>query len=89
MTRKKAPLCSLAGRRLCRQLRLQGRGGVDSRLSFFLAGIHTVSAIETILDKDRFTLEELLEEDEVLQVRVFPPVVCWAGSSTFFFLFGR
>ena len=30
-------------------------------------GIHTVSAIETILDKPSFTLEELLEEDEVLQ----------------------
>ncbi len=45
---------------------------LESRLSFFLAGIHTVSAIETILDKDRFTLEELLEEDEVLQVRRLP-----------------
>lgn len=31
------------------------------------AGIRTVSAIETILEKDKFTLEELLDEDELLQ----------------------
>lgn len=30
-------------------------------------GFHTVSAIDTILDKDEFTLEELLDEEEILQ----------------------
>ena len=30
-------------------------------------GFHTVSAVETILEKDNFTLEELLDEDELLQ----------------------
>ncbi len=32
-----------------------------------ITGIRTVSAIETILEKDKFTLEELLDEDELLQ----------------------
>lgn len=56
---------------------------VARRLSRTLAGIRTVSAIETILEKDTFTLEELyvpdvvgeqlftcpcrLDEDELLQ----------------------
>lgn len=30
-------------------------------------GFHTVSAVETILDKESFTLEELLDEEEILQ----------------------
>jgi len=30
-------------------------------------GFHAVSAVETILEKDSFTLEELLDEDELLQ----------------------
>jgi hypothetical protein len=30
-------------------------------------GFHTISAIDTILDKDEFTLEELLDEEEILQ----------------------
>jgi len=30
-------------------------------------GFHTVSAVETILDRDSFTLEELLDEEEILQ----------------------
>tara|TARA_R110002050_G_scaffold256568_7_gene395553 strand:+ start:1139 stop:1564 length:426 start_codon:yes stop_codon:yes gene_type:complete len=30
-------------------------------------GFHTVSAVENILERDSFTLEELLDEDELLQ----------------------
>jgi len=30
-------------------------------------GFHTVSAVETILDRESYTLEELLDEDEILQ----------------------
>lgn len=30
-------------------------------------GFHTVSAVETILDRDSFTLDELLDEEEILQ----------------------
>ena len=30
-------------------------------------GFHTVSAIDTILDKEEHTLEELLDEEEILQ----------------------
>jgi serine/threonine-protein phosphatase 6 regulatory subunit 3 len=30
-------------------------------------GFHTVSAVETILDRESFTLEELLDEEEILQ----------------------
>jgi hypothetical protein len=30
-------------------------------------GFHTVSAVETILDKEHFTLQQLLDEEEVLQ----------------------
>jgi hypothetical protein len=30
-------------------------------------GFHTVSAVETILDRESFTLEELLDEEETLQ----------------------
>jgi hypothetical protein len=53
-------------------------------------GIHTVSAIETILDKDRYTLEEILEEDEVLQVLpARPSCSLWRFffASFFFFFF--
>ncbi|KAG2243147.1 hypothetical protein Bca52824_095010 [Brassica carinata] len=32
-----------------------------------MAGLSTASAVETILDKDGFTLEELLDEDEIIQ----------------------
>ncbi|XP_047947954.1 serine/threonine-protein phosphatase 6 regulatory subunit 1-like isoform X2 [Salvia hispanica] len=32
-----------------------------------MAGLSTASAVETILDKDDFTLEELLDEDEIIQ----------------------
>ena len=30
-------------------------------------GFHTVSAIDTILDKDDYTLDVLLDEEEILQ----------------------
>nr|GMD09599.1 serine/threonine-protein phosphatase 6 regulatory subunit 3 isoform X1 [Ipomoea batatas] len=32
-----------------------------------MAGLSTASPVETILDKDNFTLEELLDEDEIIQ----------------------
>uniref|UniRef100_A0A1J3GL89 Serine/threonine-protein phosphatase 6 regulatory subunit 2 n=1 Tax=Noccaea caerulescens TaxID=107243 RepID=A0A1J3GL89_NOCCA len=32
-----------------------------------MAGLSTASAVEAILDKDSFTLEELLDEDEIIQ----------------------
>ncbi|CAF1928877.1 unnamed protein product [Brassica napus] len=32
-----------------------------------MAGLSTASAVEAILDKDNFTLEELLDEDEIIQ----------------------
>ncbi|XVF86141.1 hypothetical protein PTKIN_Ptkin18bG0016500 [Pterospermum kingtungense] len=32
-----------------------------------MAGLSTASPVETILDKENFTLEELLEEDEIIQ----------------------
>ena len=38
------------------------------KMSFWRTfGFHAVSAVETILEKDSFTLEELLDEDELLQ----------------------
>ncbi len=30
-------------------------------------GFHTVSAIDTLLESDEFTLEQLLDEEEILQ----------------------
>ena len=43
-------------------------GGRRAAMSFWRTfGFHTVSAIDTILDKDEFTLEELLDEEEILQ----------------------
>jgi serine/threonine-protein phosphatase 6 regulatory subunit 3 len=32
-----------------------------------MAGLSTASAVEAILDKDSFTLEDLLDEDEIIQ----------------------
>lgn len=32
-----------------------------------MAGLSTASPVETILDKDNFTLDELLDEDEIIQ----------------------
>ncbi|KAL0398268.1 UNVERIFIED_CONTAM: Serine/threonine-protein phosphatase 6 regulatory subunit [Sesamum radiatum] len=32
-----------------------------------MAGLSTASPVETILDKENFTLEELLDEDEIIQ----------------------
>lgn len=38
-----------------------------SDMSFWRTFGFTVSAVETILEKEEFSLEELLEEEEVLQ----------------------
>lgn len=32
-----------------------------------MAGLSTASPVETILDRDNFTMEELLDEDEIIQ----------------------
>ncbi|KAJ0017480.1 hypothetical protein Pint_11156 [Pistacia integerrima] len=32
-----------------------------------MAGLSTASPVETILDKENFTLEELLDEDDIIQ----------------------
>ncbi|KAI8568447.1 hypothetical protein RHMOL_Rhmol02G0200200 [Rhododendron molle] len=32
-----------------------------------MAGLSTASPVETIMDKENFTLEELLDEDEIIQ----------------------
>ncbi|KAL8171737.1 hypothetical protein V2J09_023541 [Rumex salicifolius] len=39
----------------------------NSAMFWRMAGLSTASPVETILDKDKFTLEELLDEDEVIQ----------------------
>nr|GMD09600.1 serine/threonine-protein phosphatase 6 regulatory subunit 3 isoform X1 [Ipomoea batatas] len=39
----------------------------DFTMFWRMAGLSTASPVETILDKDNFTLEELLDEDEIIQ----------------------
>jgi hypothetical protein len=48
-------------------------------------GFHTVSAIDTLLESDDFTLEQLLDEEEILQetksqnkklIDLYPTVLC-------------
>lgn len=49
-----------------------------------VAGFTQPSPVETLLDKENFTLEELLDEDDLIQVRAAYTPQCWVfvgGSS--------
>lgn len=46
----------------------------------------TTTAVEAILDKPNFTLEDLLEEDELIQVRFFSADIPWSRSALLLFL---